>query len=373
MNILINTIPASFRSRRRAASVASVTVLGLLLAGCATATSTGSTSSSTGSANLPAASSTATETDVVAAAEAFAATLTSDQLTSLNQEYTLANAEAWSNLPQALSRNRIGLQLSTLSVEQLAALGALLQVASGTTAGEGYDEIRQLLNADDYLADNGGGADYGSGNYFIAFLGTPSATGTWELQFGGHHLAFANTYTDGALAGATPSFRGVEPFGTFEENGETNVPLESEQTALAAMLTSLSTDQQAAVKLDAVYSDLVLKPGNDWAFPTTHEGVKVSTLTAAQKALVLAAIATYVNDVDDADAATILAKYESELDETYVSFSGGTTLLEQNDYVRIDGPSVWIEFSMQRGIVLSGNHPHSVWRDRTTDYGGTQQ
>jgi hypothetical protein len=27
---------------------------------------------------------------------------------------------------------------------------------------------------------------------------------------------------------------------------------------------------------------------------------------------------------------------------------------------------------MQHGIVLSGNHPHSVWRDRTTDYGGTQ-
>jgi len=28
---------------------------------------------------------------------------------------------------------------------------------------------------------------------------------------------------------------------------------------------------------------------------------------------------------------------------------------------------------MQRGIILSGSHPHSVWRDSTTDYGGTQQ
>jgi Protein of unknown function (DUF3500) len=57
---------------------------------------------------------------------------------------------------------------------------------------------------------------------------------------------------------------------------------------------------------------------------------------------------------------------------TYVAYSGSTALTEQDDYVRIDGPSVWIEFSMQHGIVLAGNHPHSVWRDRTTDYGGTK-
>ncbi|MEC5150635.1 DUF3500 domain-containing protein [Cryobacterium sp. GrIS_2_6] len=87
----------------------------------------------------------------------------------------------------------------------------------------------------------------------------------------------------------------------------------------------------------------------------------------------LAAIATYVNDIDDVDAAAILAKYASELDQTYISFSGGTDLTEQNDYVRIDGPSVWIEFSMQHGIVLSGNHPHSVWRDKVADCGGTQE
>ena len=228
-----------------------------------------------------------------------------------------------------------------------------------------------MLNADDYLAANGGGSDYGSGNYFIAFLGTPSDTGTWELQFGGHHLAFANTYTDGVLAGATPSFRGVEPFGTFEQNGVTNDPLGSEQTALSAMLTGLTTDQLAAAQLSSTYSDILLTPGNDWAFPATAEGVQVSTLSDDQKALVLAAIATYVDDIDNADAATILAKYESELDETYISYSGTTGLTEQNDYVRIDGPSVWIEFSMQHGIVMSGNHPHSVWRDQVTDYGGT--
>ena len=35
-----------------------------------------------------------------------------------------------------------------------------------------------------------------------------------------------------------------------------------------------------------------------------------------------------------------------------------------------DNLCVWIEYSTQNGIVLSGTHPHSVWRDRVSDYGG---
>jgi Protein of unknown function (DUF3500) len=66
----------------------------------------------------------------------------------------------------------------------------------------------------------------------------------------------------------------------------------------------------------------------------------------------------------------VLAKYKSELDETYVSYYGGTSMAEKGDYVLVDGPSVWIEWSMQSGIIIrNGVHPHSVWRDRKADYG----
>ncbi|MCJ1687397.1 RDD family protein [Rathayibacter sp. VKM Ac-2927] len=47
--------------------------------------------------------------------------------------------------------------------------------------------------------------------------------------------------------------------------------------------------------------------GDDWAFPPTKEGLQVSSLSADQKSLVLAAIASYVDDIADADATTILA------------------------------------------------------------------
>ena len=337
-----------------------------------TTTSSGTTSSTTTTAS---ATGTAAAGSVVALAQAFQATLSSSLQATLVQTYGLANAARWSNLPQALVRGsgaRVGVNLGQLTEAQIAAMNSLLQAATGTATGNGWDELVQELNADDYLATKGGGSTYGRANYYIAFLGQPTASGTWELQFGGHHFALANTYVNGQLAGATPSFRGVEPNGAFTQGGRSNEPLAVKEKAFAALLAGLSADQLAKAKLSSTFSDLLLGPGKDWAFPTTRDGVQVSTLSDAQKTLVKTAIASYVNDIADADAATILARYTSELDQTYVAYSGTTALTQRNDYVRVDGPSVWIEFSMQGGIVLSGNHPHSVWRDRTTDYGGTK-
>jgi hypothetical protein len=266
----------------------------------------------------------------------------------------------------------VGISIGDLSTAQLKSFGILLKAATGSTTGLGYDEIVQQLNADDYLEAHGGGSDYGRAQFYVALLGSPQDSGTWELQFGGHHLAVANTYTDGKLVGATPAFRGVEPNAAFRLNGRTNQPLKVKEAAFQALLAGLSSDQLATAKLSDTYTDLVLGPGKDWAFPTTRDGVRVSELPTHQKQLVLAAIATYVDDLPGKDADTILARYRKELAGTYVAYSGTTALTEQDDYLRIDGPSVWIEFSMQHGIVLSGNHPHSVWRDRTTDYGGTK-
>ncbi len=379
------------RSHARRLSAALTVATALALAGCAGVTQTTPTTTASGTA--AASSTTAASGDVVALAEAFAATLTDDQRTQLYQDYTFENAANWSNLPNALlggggeagpggggpggstgggstSSGRVGLQTDSLSDEQWTALEDLLRAVTGSGENEGFDEILQHLAADDYLSDNGGGDAYGRGDYFIAFLGTPSDSGTWELQFGGHHLAVANTYTDGVLVGATPSFRGIEPMATVEQDGVIVQPEQQEQAAFAALLASLTDEQLSEAKLTESFNDILLGPGNDWAFPETSEGVKGSELTDAQKELLLAAIATYVDDVDDASAAAILAEYESELDDTYIAYTGSTSLDSVGDYIRIDGPSVWIEFSMQNGVVLSGAHPHAVWRDKQNDYGG---
>lgn len=333
-------------------------------------TSGGNTSTNPDPATVTDCSSATGIDKIICLANAFKAQLDATQLATVQRGYSKTEAQKWSNFPEAIYRGRIGLNFGSMTSTQVQYAKALIKEAAGTTTDEGWDELQQLLNADEYLAANGGGSDYGAANYYIALLGTPATTGTFEIQYGGHHTAFANTYKDGVLVGATPSFRGVEPFATFTWNGKSNQPLQQEQTALSAMLTGLSSTNLTTAKLSNTYSDLVAGPQKDAAFPSTPSGVKCSTLSSAEKALVLAAIKTYVYDVDDADAATYMTKYTSELDSTYIAYSGTTAVTTRNDYVRIDGPSVWIEYSCQNGVILSGTHPHSVWRDKSTDYGG---
>jgi Protein of unknown function (DUF3500) len=312
-------------------------------------------------------------TRLICLATALKTTLIPAQAAKVQLPYTVADAQRWSNFPPAGYGNRIGITLGELTADQLPLAKAMLQQAAGLAANEGFDEMAQILNADDYLAANTtDSAGFSSSNYHIAFLGEPAAMGTWQLYFGGHHLAFANTYTDGVLTGATPSFRGVEPFTPFDQNGRTNAPMVQEQAAFAAMIGALSPAQQTTATLPQAFSDIIVGPQNDDAFPSLREGQRVGDLTPAQQALVMAAMQTYVGDIDDADAAQLMQKYGADLAETFISFSGSVTVDQENDYVRIDGPTVWIELSMQPGRSLPGVHPHSVWRDRLTDYGGNK-
>jgi hypothetical protein len=250
----------------------------------------------------------------------------------------------------------------------------------GTAANEGYDEFNQIRAADDLLAANGGGSGYSSGIYFIAFLNEPSTTGGWMLQFGGHHYAANIAYNNGRVVGATPQFEGVEPI-SFTLNGTTYAPLSQERDALATMLASLSSTQLATARLTQTFSDVMMSPGEsnggNGTFPTTRVGIPVSSLSDTQKALVLAAIRPYTSDLDNTVAANLLSIYSSELNDTYIAYTGtGTSggassfLNANTNYVRIDGPSVWIEFNVRTGAVfLNPIHYHSIYRDRQRDYG----
>lgn len=298
--------------------------------------------------------------------------LSSELLARLQLPYSVADAKRWSNFPPMGYRNRVGPTLAELTPSQLGVVKAIMKEAAGIAANEGYDEIEQILNADDFLKNNTGEAGFASGNSHIAFLGTPAATGTWELYFGGHHLAFGSTYKDGMMVGATPSFRGVEPFTPFRENGRDNAPMAQEQAAFAAMFAALSTDEQATAKLPQTYTDIIVGPQRDGNFPTTPAGLRVGALTQAKQDFVIRAIETYVRDIDPPDADAVMAKYRRELANTHIAYSGTPGIGTENDYVRIDGPTVWIELSMQPGRSLPGVHPHSVWRDRQSDYGGNK-
>ncbi|PZR40715.1 MAG: hypothetical protein DI538_03285 [Azospira oryzae] len=316
---------------------------------------------------------------IVCLATNFLATLTSAQQSSVVLTLNLTNAKRWSNLPCGLSC-RNGLLFSSLTTAQLAAAKAIIQAASGTLTEEGYDEFKSILAADDYLGTMSSG--YSSGNYVIAFLGTPSTTGKWMLQFGGHHYAQNITYNAGQVVSITPLHEAVEPNGSFTVNNVTySGPIANERTAMQEMLASFTTAQLATAKLSTTFSDCLMVPGSTTnTFPATKLGVKVSTLSTEAQGKVLTAISRWVDDVDPASATSYLATYQSELADTYVSYASNTSgvsgtassfLTAHTDYVRIDGPSVWIEFVCQNGVIISNQiHFHTVMRDHTRDYLG---
>jgi len=125
-------------------------------------------------------------------------------------------------------------------------------------------------------------------------------------------------------------------------------------------------------------------------YPTTGRGLQYASMNDAQKAYTRAAIEAWV-DTQVADvAATLLGEYLSDdaLADTYVGYGVGQNgtkadfsaypnakaapLDAQRSYIRIDGPRVWIEFVVQQGVVYGTNvHYHTIWRDKTADYGGS--
>ncbi|OYT86912.1 MAG: hypothetical protein CFE46_14290 [Burkholderiales bacterium PBB6] len=321
-------------------------------------------------------SSSALAADATTAAQAFIATLSSSQQSSVQLSWNLTTARQWSNLPASMvSRN--GLAWKSLSTAQQTAARALIATAlssSGNTLHQG------MQAADDALVSLYGASSstYGSGNYYIAFVGTPSATGYWLLQLTGHHLTY-NIAFNGTVKSPTPLFLGVEPKGSFTLNGTTWDPMLAQRTAvseLGAVLTSYS-----GALLSGTYSDLLFGANGSGgidgtypkSYPTTNRGLAYSSLSAADQAKVQAVITAYVNTQATEYADDLLGAYLSStaLAQTYVAYSGTGTVTSNGNYFRIDGPRVWIEFSVQRGVIISSDiHFHTIWRDKTGDYGG---
>ena len=331
------------------------------------------------SATASACTTTSGVANIVCLANAFLATLSTAQQDSVLLALDLTNAERWSNLPCGVSC-RDGIPFSSLTSTQLAAALAVIKAAAGTTSGEGYDEFMTIRAADDYLGTMQSG--YSDGNYIICFLGTPSTTGKWMLQYGGHHYAANITYSAGSVVSVTPSHQGVEPHTGFTINGSTyTCPLSTEASVMADMLASFSSTELSNAHISGTFSDCLMIPGSTTnTFPTTKQGIQVSTLSSAAQAKVLAAMAPWLEDFDSASTAAMTAIYTNELANTYVCYASNTSgvsgsassfFTTNTDYVRIDGPSVWIEFICQTGVVISSQiHYHSCYRDHSRDYIG---
>lgn len=367
----------------------------LVVAGCGSDSSTTSASPSSGASAQPSAGNRgpggggmqqitavnlntngaspggANTADVVTAVNAFLSTLDTTKRDKVTYDFTENKArQTWSNFPTSTVA-REGIKMADLTAEQQKAADAVLQVALSSA---GFEQDANIRKSDDELNRLGGQGADGFGalvDYYIAVYGTPSTTSPFMVQFGGHHLARTLTY-NGDKVSQTPQFVGSEPT-SFQAGGVTVEPVKPESTAMFGMIAGLNDTQKNAAKLTSgTFDDLLMGPGKDSGNFPTAEGLPVSQLSAEQKKLVLAAIQAYAGDLADAAAAKLIAKYTSELDQARIGWSNNTGPTDENSYIRIDGPSVWIEFINTRSQSTPNIHFHSVYRDKTNDYGSSK-
>lgn len=300
---------------------------------------------------------------IVSAANAFLDTLDNAQRGKVNFAFDdAAQRKRWSNLPVNMAERR-GLRMGDLKAAQREAAMKLL---AATLSKMGYEKVVGIVESDEVLRKQSaaGAPPFGRDEFFLSFLGRPSATEPWMIQFGGHHLAL-NITIAGEHGVLTPSLIAVQP-AQFTLDGKTVRPMGRETDKALELVKALDGEQRKQAILGAQMRDLVLGPGHDGE-TVQPEGLKASALNDSQRQLLLDVIAEWSGIIHDAAAAAKLAEIKANLGETWFAWSG--PIEAGKGYFRIQGPTVIIEYAPQR---LGGDvtmHIHSMYRDPSNDYG----
>src|SRR5688572_17581112 len=230
----------------------------------------------------------------------------------------------------------------------------------------GYEKVIGIVESDEVLRKQAasGAPPFGRDEYFISFLGKPSATEPWMIQFGGHHLAL-NITIAGEQGVLTPSLIAVQP-AKFTLDGKTVRPMGRETDKALELIKALTEEQRKLAVIGAQMRDLVLGPGHDGE-TIQPEGLKTSTFNDGQRKLLLELVAEWSGIIHDTAAAAKMDEIKGNLADTWFAWSG--PLEAGKAYFRVQGPTVIIEYAPQR---LGGDvtmHIHSMFRDPTNDYG----
>jgi hypothetical protein len=345
---------------------------------------------------------------IVSAANTFLSTLDPKQrqsvLFSFDDEQ---QRKLWSNFPISIVP-RAGISLKEMNPAQRSAAMALV---SSALSPRGYEKVQQIMDGDEALKlseaagpqsgrgrgvpppgrdgggpppgrgpdgppvgrggnrGGGGGLLFGSDLYFISILGTPSQKSPWMLQFGGHHLAL-NITIDGERGVLTPTLTGAQP-SLYTANGKTIRPLGHESDKAIALLNALDENQRKQAILSFRLADLVLGPGQDGK-TIQPEGLKASSMTDKQRAMLLDAISEWAGIIHESAATVRMAELKADINETWFAWSGPATVTPGNNiaaYYRIQGPHLVIEYAPQQMGGDPSMHVHTMYRDPTNDYG----
>jgi len=272
-----------------------------------------------------------------------------------------AQRKRWSNLPSTIFK-RAGLRMGELTKPQR---NAVMSVLAAALSPQGYTKVLQIVDADEVLKNSQGETMFGRDQYYVSFLGQPSTTDPWMIQFGGHHLGINITLV-GERRTVAPSHTGAQP-AFYEVEGKIIRPLGRESDKAFALLSLLNESQRKQAILGFQMRDLVLGPGRDGQ-TIQPEGIKGSALNDNQREMLLDLASEWTGLLHEVVAKLKMDEMRKNVGETWFAWSGPT---EKGSaaYFRIQGPTVVIEYAPQR---LGGDptkHIHTIYRDPTNDYG----
>jgi hypothetical protein len=303
------------------------------------------------------------------AAQAFAASLSAEQLKRAAFPVDDDAWRRWSNIHPHLMRHGVSLEELTPAQRERG-----LALLASCFSERGFATVRDVMKLNEFIGEvTGRWEEYGQWLYWLSLFGTPSATEPWGWQIDGHHL-IVNCFVLGDQLVMTPTFLGSEP--VHADSGQhagIRVFQAEEQKGLALMRT-LTPEQRAKASLGVELPVELFTAAFRDNFEMRYEGVRWDELSAPQRDGLLDLIDVYVGRMRPGHAAVRMDEVRRHLASTWFAWIGKDRP-DDVFYYRIHSPVILVEFDHQRGIALDNDQPsrdhiHTVVRTPNgNDYG----
>ncbi len=296
---------------------------------------------------------------VVAAAEAFIATLGAEEREAALRDFDHDDRYSWYFTP--VERN--GLPLRDMSFEQRSAALALLQAV---TSGQGFQKATGVMRLEEILAGiENNPVRRDPENYHFWVFGTPSIREPWGWRFEGHHVSLNFTSAGGVVV-SNPSFIGANP---AQVRGGPHAGwrlLAHEEDRGRALMRALDAEQRAVALISETAPRDIITGNDRRALLERVEGLAFGAMSDAQQHLFLLLLGEYVDNLEPELARERLRRIEETgFRNLHFAWAGSVEPGEPH-YYRIHGPVTLIEYD---NVQNNANHIHTVWRDLENDFG----
>jgi hypothetical protein len=263
---------------------------------------------------------------------------------------------------------RVGVPLDLMTGEQRRLTHRML---TSLLSARGYLKVVQIMQLEQILGMlDTAGLPRGVGHYEVVLFGKPSVTEPWSWRFEGHHVSL-NVAVAPAGVSVTPSFFGSNPAEVRSGPLTGFRVLGAEEDLARDLVTSLTAAQRnkAVVSAEAprdIFTGNIGKPAEQWeAWRETLQiaGIEVAELNEVQQHWVR----RILDEVVGVYRPELSTEFLRSIDPETLSFAWmGATERGAPHYFRLQGTDFVFEFD---NVQDNGNHVHSVWRDKSEDFG----